>query len=404
MQTPARSTADLTEQLLAEVAQFIGPVPTAFDRAVRAVPRHLFLPALIWLRDGEGGYRPCDRAAAPDEWLRAAYSDAPLVTQLTDGVPTSSASMPSMVLRMLALADLDRESAGRRVLELGAGTGFNAALLCHLCGDQAVTTVELDPTLAAEAERNLKAVGHAPKVVRGDAGVGWPAGAPYERIIATFSVDRIPSAWLEQTAPGGRIVTPWNSAWCGGYGTLVLTTAPDGGGEGRFHAFAAFMPMRKPVPSTTAPDDGPPAQVTSSALSPWAVAGGDLNAEFHVGLTVPGACFAWDATGEHAPARLDVADGTGPSWATVDYDGHHADRFTVTQAGPRRLWDEITAAHSRWESLGRPSVDRYGLTVHAAGARTVWVEGADGTRALLGERGPHGRIAHKEGEGDRSGR
>ncbi|MET4926788.1 methyltransferase [Streptomyces sp. PSRA5] len=371
-----------TERLLAEVAQLVGPLPPVLDRAVRAVPRHLFLPSVIWLRDGEGGYQPCDRGTAPDEWLSAAYSDAPLVTQLTDGVPTSSASMPTMVLRMLALADLDRESAGRRVLELGAGTGFNAALLCHLCGDQAVTTVELDPTLAAEAERNLKAVGHAPKVVRGDAGAGWSAGAPYERIIATFSVRRVPSAWLAQTEPGGRIVTPWNSAWCSGYGTLGLTTTPDGGGEGRFHSFASFMPMQEPAASTAAPADGGglSEHVTSSALSPWAVAGGDLNAEFHVGLTVPGAYFAWDASGEHAPARLDVADDTGPSWARVDYDGQHADRFTVTQAGPRRLWDEIAAAYARWESLGRPSVDRYGLTVNAAGAQTAWVEGADGTR------------------------
>ncbi|MEW1793915.1 methyltransferase domain-containing protein [Streptomyces niveus] len=379
MDTPTRSTADLTDQLLAEVAQFIDPLPSAFDRAIRAVPRHLFLPPLIWPRDGNGGHRPCDRATAPDEWLSAAYSDAPLVTQFTGGLPTSSASMPSVVLRMLALAGLDRKSDTGRVLELGAGTGFNAALLCQLCGDQAVTTVELDPTLAAGAERNLKAVGHTPRVVHGDARAGWSAGAPYERVIATFSVDRVPSAWLEQTEPGGLIVTPWHSAWCGGYGTLVLTTTPDGG-EGRFHSFASFMPMRGSAPSTAADSGGPPEQVTSSALSPWAVAGGDLNAEFHIGLTVPGACYAWDASGEHAPTRLDVADDTGPSWAMVDYDGHHADRFTVTQAGPRRLWDEITAAHARWENLGRPSVDQYGLTADTAGAQQVWAEGTDGTR------------------------
>ncbi|MEV0777267.1 methyltransferase domain-containing protein [Streptomyces sp. NPDC050428] len=383
MATPARSTADLTEQLLADVVQFIGPLPSAFSRAIRAVPRHLFLPALIWLRTGNGGHQPCDRASTPGEWLSAAYSDAPLVTQFTDGLPTSSASMPSMVLRMLALAGLDRESAGRRVLELGAGTGYNAALLSHLCGDQAVTTLELDPTLAAQAERNLKAVGHTPKVVRGDAATGWPAGAPYERIIATFSVDRVPPAWLDQAEPGGLIVTPWNSAWCG-YGTLRLTASQDGCGEGRFHDFASFMPMREaavpPMVVAAEGDCGLPEETTSSVLSPWAVAAGDLNAEFHVGLAVPGAYFAWDTSGEHAPTRLAVADDTGPSWATVDYDGHSADRFTVTQAGPRRLWDEITAAHSRWETLGRPSVDQYGLTVNAAGAQTAWVEGADGTR------------------------
>lgn len=379
MDTTAQSKADLTEQLLSEVAQFIGPLPSALDHAIRAIPRHLFLPSRIWLRTGKGGHRPCDRATAPDEWLSAAYSDAPLVTQFTDGLPTSSASMPSVVLRMLALAGLDRKSARGRVLELGAGTGFNAALLCQLCGDQAVTTVELDPTLAAEAERNLKAVGHTPKVVRGDARAGWSPGAPYERVIATFSVDRVPPAWLEQTEPGGTIVTPWNAAWCG-YGTLVMRTAPDGGGEGRFYGFASFMPMREPTAPPTAAPGGLPEETTSSAVSPWAVASGDLNAEFHVGLAVPGAYFTWDTSGEHAPTRLDVADDTGPSWATVDYDGHHADRFTVTQAGPRRLWDEIAAAYARWENLGRPSVDQYGLTVDAAGAHTAWVEGADGAR------------------------
>ncbi|MEU9745714.1 hypothetical protein [Streptomyces niveus] len=140
------------------------------------------------------------------------------------------------------------------------------------------------------------------------------------------------------------------------------------------------MPMRGSAPSTAADSGDPPEQVTSSALSPWAVAGGDLNAEFHIGLTVPGACYAWDASGGHAPTRLDVADDTGPSWATVDYDGHHADRFTVTQARPRRLWDEISAAYDRWDTLGRPTVDEYGLTVDAAGAHTAWVEGADGAR------------------------
>ncbi|MEU2490946.1 hypothetical protein [Streptomyces sp. NPDC007883] len=98
------------------------------------MPRHLFLPDRIWLRDGDGGYRPCDRTQDPDGWLAAAYTDTPLVTQFTDDVPTSSASMPSMVLRTLLLAGLDDPAASppRRVMELGAGTGFHAALLCEL--------------------------------------------------------------------------------------------------------------------------------------------------------------------------------------------------------------------------------------------------------------------------------
>jgi protein-L-isoaspartate O-methyltransferase len=373
------ATAAHTQQLLVQVNQFLdNPLPPALEQALRTVPRHLFLPDRVWRSDGQGGYDLCDRTVEPDRWLEAAYSDVSLVTQFGDGLPTSSASMPSMVLRTLLLAGLDAPSRPLTVVEMGTATGFNAALLCALLGDQAVTTIELDAALAELGERNLRAAGHTPTVIRGDAAAGWPEGAPYDLVLATFSVDRLPPAWTAQTAPGGRIVAPWNSAWCC-YGTLALTTQPDGSAHGRFHSFASYMPMRRPHPAPDAP--GPAStrdlpQTSTSRLSPWAVAGGDLDAEFHVGLTVPGASFAWDTSSTHAPVRLEVADAAGPSWATVDYDGHHSDRFAVTQAGPRRLWEEITAAYDRWLGLGRPSVDRHGLTVDAAGEHTPWVETA----------------------------
>jgi protein-L-isoaspartate(D-aspartate) O-methyltransferase len=373
--SPAAAAAR-TEQLLAQISQFLDQrLPPAFERALRTVPRHLFLPDRIWCRDGEGGYHLRDRATDPEGWLEAAYRDTPLVTQFTDGLPTSSASMPSMMLRTLLLAGLDNPAAPRRVLELGTGTGFNAALLCALLGDRAVTTIELDAALATQGERNLRTAGHAPVVVRGDAAARLPDEAPYDLMVATFSVDRLPPAWTAQTTPGGRIITPWTSAWCR-YGTLELTAHQDGGARGRFHAFAAFMPMRHPA--TTSPATGPaavdgPVHQDTTALSPWAVAGGDLDAEFSIGLAVPGVSFAWDSSGEHAPVRLEAADDAGPAWATVDYDGRHSDRFTVTQAGPRRLWDEITAAYTRWDTLGRPRIEQHGLTVHPTGRHTTWV-------------------------------
>ncbi|MGV4925965.1 hypothetical protein K2224_17630 [Streptomyces sp. BHT-5-2] len=86
---------------------------------------------------------------------------------------------------------------------MGTATGFNAALLCALLGDQAVTTIELDTAPGREPD------------------------APCDLILATFSVDRLPPAWRAQSAPGGRIITRWNSAWCC-YGTLALTTHHDG--------------------------------------------------------------------------------------------------------------------------------------------------------------------------------
>ncbi|WP_223268316.1 protein-L-isoaspartate O-methyltransferase family protein [Streptosporangium nondiastaticum] len=377
MKTFSAVTAAHVDRLLADVTELLGrQLPPKAVRALRTVPRHLFLPDRLWLRDDEGGYQPCGRWANPDEWLTAAYTDIPLVTRFTDGLPSSSASMPSMVLRTLLLAgigDTASETGPRSVLELGTGTGFNAALLCAILGDDAVSTIELDPLLAAQGERNLKAAGFAPAVSCGDAAAGWQPGAPYERVIATFSVDQVPPAWVEQTVAGGRIVTPWTSAWCR-YGTLELTPGQDGAAHGRFHAFASFMPMRRACRDTAGSATASAQHKGVTRLSPWLVAGGDLDAEFHLGLAVPGASFAWDTSGEHAPTRLHIADETTPSWAAVDHDGHSADHFTVTQAGPRLLWDEITAGYTHWEALGRPRIGQYRLSVDAAGVHTVQVE------------------------------
>lgn len=204
---------------------------------------------------------------------------------------------------------------------------------------------------------------------------------PYARVVATFSVDRVPRAWLEQTEPDGLVVTPWASAWCR-YGTLELAVGGHGrDARGRFHAFASYMPMRRANAvgtGTGAESPGGPAAESVSGLSPWTVAGGDLDAEFHIGLSVPGAAFAWDSGGEHAPVRLELTDEAGESRATVDYDGHRADRFAVAQAGPRRLWDEVSDAYERWESLGRPGVGQYGVTVDRSGEHATWVTATGG--------------------------
>ncbi|MEU6238854.1 protein-L-isoaspartate(D-aspartate) O-methyltransferase, partial [Kitasatospora sp. NPDC047058] len=112
------------------------PVPDSWASAFVAVPRSLFLPDLVWAHDmTTGNSRPVDRTADEPGWLAAAAADIPIVTQWDDGahqgaepgtVPTSSASMPSLVASMLG--DLQVEP-GMRVMEQGTGTGWNAALL-----------------------------------------------------------------------------------------------------------------------------------------------------------------------------------------------------------------------------------------------------------------------------------
>ncbi|MER7670815.1 methyltransferase domain-containing protein [Kitasatospora sp. NPDC096128] len=372
--------------LLRVVSDFLGhDVAPEWRSAAEAAPRHRFLPDRIWLSGDDEALTACDRGREPERWFAAAYSDVPVVTQLNDGkepedssdaVPSSSASAPSIVFRMLELLDL---APGMRVLEVGAGTGFNAALLSHRLGDVNVTTVEIDPVLAEQARANLKATGYAPAVVCGDGSLGWTPEAPYDRVMATCSVQRVPQAWISQTRQGGAVLTPWETPWiCGGL--LRLTVGDDGSASGRFTADSAFMLMRTQrrdlrLFRDVVMDDHVPAESTT-ALDPWTVADSSFGTQFALGLRLGDLWYAWhhDPDVEGVETRLWVATTGGDSWAAVDWDGtRDTARYTVWQHGPRRLWEEVEAAHRWWLENGRPGPERFGLTVTPDG-QWVWLD------------------------------
>jgi len=156
------------------------------EAAFRAVPRHLFLPGV-----------PLDEV----------YRDQVIPTKIVDGEAISSSSQPEMMAIMLEQLELE---PGLSVLEIGAGTGYNAALMAHVVGEAGtVTTVDLDADLVDGARAHLAAAGlEGVRVVLGDGGLGYPDGAPYDRIILTVGVWDIAPAWREQLRPGGRLVLP----------------------------------------------------------------------------------------------------------------------------------------------------------------------------------------------------
>lgn len=207
---------DLAEKLIAA-----GDLRTqSWREAFTTTWRHLFVPRFFSC-DNPGGWPARWRAvsgedpADHDEWLDAVYSDQTLITDLKDQpipsalgggahqVATSSSTLPSLMLRMLE--DLDVWD-GMRVLEIGTGTGYNAALLSRRLGDERVTSVDIDPDLVTLARRRLALCGLRPHLAAADGEAGWPKGAPYDRVIATCGVDRIPLPWIEQTRPGGKIM------------------------------------------------------------------------------------------------------------------------------------------------------------------------------------------------------
>lgn len=100
-----------------------------------------------------------------------------------------------------------RGEPGMSVLEIGTDTGWNAALLAHQLGGANLTSVEIDPGIAAQARTALADAGYG--AVTGDGTLGHLSRAPYDRVISTACVYRVPYPWIAQTRPGGLIVTPW---------------------------------------------------------------------------------------------------------------------------------------------------------------------------------------------------
>ncbi|MFE9926198.1 methyltransferase, FxLD system [Streptomyces sp. NPDC005774] len=197
---------------------------SAVENALRTVPRHVFVP---------------------DASLEDAYANAPVhIKYDTDGTSISCASQPSVVALML---DQLGAQSGENILELGAGTGYNAGLLAHLVGESGhVTTLDVDDDLVEGTRAHLAAAGIANvEAVTRDGALGHAEGAPYDRIIATVGAHGVPHAWLQQLAPSGRLLIPQRLK-----GTVSRSIAYERR-DGRWVSLGSemntFMPLRRGI-------------------------------------------------------------------------------------------------------------------------------------------------------------
>lgn len=203
------TTTTSPESLRAEMVAKVRKVGYAqlgeVERVMLDAPRHQFVP-------------DADLALAYDPW------QAVITHRFEDGRSLSCASAPWLVAAMLDQLDVQ---PGNRILEIGAGTGYNAYLLAKLAGRaDLVTTIDIDSDVTAKASQALAETGYSEvHVITGDGGLGYPDHAPYDRMIATVSPWDIPVAWWNQLAPGGRLVAPlrWR-----GQGRSVAFTYTDG--------------------------------------------------------------------------------------------------------------------------------------------------------------------------------
>ncbi|WP_063780659.1 methyltransferase domain-containing protein [Nonomuraea sp. SBT364] len=355
----------------------LGDVLSSVLRAIEAVPRHRFVPDVALLvPEFEGPPRVIDREADPDAWWRAVHSRFAIVTQFDDGRGdirtakgdyTSSCSAPVTVAHLLNLLDT---APGNRVLEVGTGTGWTAALLSHLVGASNVTSIEIDPAVAARAAERL---GDGPHLIVGDGADGCPERAPYDRVHVTCGIQKVPYTWIEQTRPGGLIVAPY----CPGFGSghaLRLTVMPDGTAVGRFSGGALYMMMRSQRPADPGPVRPEDALEFRTAVDPRTLAYAPLGADLAIAALTGLRTSVYQ---EDDFYRMWVIGGPD-EWAAASWQPDRDD-FEVYRFGDRDVWAEAVNAYFTWVSWGEPGHDRFGMTVTPEEQR-VWLD--ESTRVL----------------------
>ena len=214
------------------------------ESAFRIIPRHLFLPDLA---------------------IEKAYEDTAIPTKMENGRAISSSSQPTMMAIMLEQLDLQ---AGHHVLEIGAGTGFNAALMAQIVGETGqVTTLDIDEDIVLAARDHLQAAGvNGVEVVCADGALGWAHNAPYDRIILTVGGWDISPAWLDQLVENGRILLPLS---LNGPQLSVAFDKENGRLISQSVAPCGFMRLRGPFAEPAYERTlGPVPKITIEAISP----------------------------------------------------------------------------------------------------------------------------------------
>ncbi|MDI6101505.1 methyltransferase domain-containing protein [Actinoplanes sp. NEAU-A12] len=320
--------------------------------AFATVPREVFVPDGFHRRDGRR-VLPADR-----DFLRTVYSNDVLVTKMKGDVPISSSSQPSLMAIMIDALEV---RPGLRILEIGAGTGYNAALLATL--GAVVTTIDVQADVAARARSALARAGIPG--VRVEIADGYTGGPPerYDRIIVTVGVAGISPHWLDRLEPDGRIIVP--VAHAGIHPVLDVRSEPL---AASVVCSAGFMSAAGPL-GARHPRSHPPAAVgleglTETSPARWRPA---LDPSDYRGLWY--AAGTWHRRVTHAsiPGReqsyLAVLDETGASGAVVLADG----AIFASGASAERYTAVGIALADRWWALGRPPMDAWRVQLALAG-------------------------------------
>ncbi|HUT73585.1 MAG TPA: methyltransferase domain-containing protein [Armatimonadota bacterium] len=351
----------LADELVANGAVVSAPVEAAF----RKVPRHLFIDrAKAWFDEGkEWRGVVCDHQHPDPQVLDRIYRND--VIQISDSATSSEPGCMAWMLEDLGLRPR------MKVLEVGTGSGYNAALLAEIVGDPSlVYSVEVDEQLARSAKRHLEEAGyHDATVVTGDGAKGYVPGAPYDAIIVTCGCNDLAPAWVEQVTKDGTVLFPLHFAPAGDPTLLVRRT--EGELRGHFTRLIYFVNCTSELlPPPTLPRIMDMAEAL--ALSPEQAQLG-----FRLPVSVEGRDHGYSfvmfmlanlTPDEHLVAHHGMATGIADTAArqACALTAEHA----LTAVGGRQVLERFRAIARRWEELGCPRLQEYAITVRAAGMAT----------------------------------
>jgi protein-L-isoaspartate(D-aspartate) O-methyltransferase len=322
----------------------------AVERAFLVVPREVFVPGLS---------------------LDEVYRDDAILTKVEDGVGVSSSSQPAIMSLMLEQLDL---FPGARVLEIGAGTGYNAAIVREIVGESGdVVTIDIDAEVAGWASERLKAAGYSDVlVVCADGADGWPERAPYDRIELTVAADDVALAWREQLVEDGILVVP---LWIR---TGQVSAAFERRGEA-FHSrsvqpcgfialrgrMAATYPLTEIAGGVVATVDAAAAPMIRALMrqpqssTAWPGRSWD-GFSFIVGLWDVPVFTIWaaaDASPVFHGGGFALLDDERNSLAIVSATSDAAG-LQLLSYGSSAASERLLGAYERWEALGHPDVDQ----------------------------------------------
>jgi protein-L-isoaspartate(D-aspartate) O-methyltransferase len=358
----------------------------SIHEAFLQVPRHAFVPHYYEHKQIKTA-PPLSDESAWQAWLSTIYQDQALTTQVDErGLPTSSSSQPGVMALMLEQLQVE---PGMRILEIGTGTGYNAALLAKLAGDpHFVTTVDIDSMLIEMARPCIEGVvGSGMTICTWNGIEGYAPNAPYDRIIATGSFLSVPVAWMKQLLPGGKMILDLRGNLSGGL--VILTKHADGTATGQFLAEGraiSFMRLRSssqegamltllkgyqqwPVQETVhlLPDD----PVYDCALHFQAYEqfhGQDDEVNFWLQWHFPDVGIKWKGSSPMSAVLTDYATETVATLA--EQEGG----IMITVRGARPLWSEMLQAYQAWQQAGRPGREYYTLHIDQQGQQVMHVE------------------------------